>query len=371
MKTKVWIVIWGLKDGGAEVMARNYAALVDRRAFDATIVTMYPFENTANYRYTKDAGIRVLSVFKKRNAITRMIRLLCGKWYIPFVLKNMLAKEKPHTIHFNSQMAYCFTSLDRQLSGVRLLYTCHSEAWRYFSAEETKAVQQLVDTHNLRLIALHDDMKNELNQLFSSEDTAVIRNGVDFTRFHKPGYDRNAVRESLGIARDAYLVGHVGRFAAEKNHMFLLEVFQKIVQSRPESHLLLVGSGDLKEKIKQEITRRQLDHKVTILSHRTDVPELLQAMDVVVFPSLFEGLSVTLVEAQVSGLKCVISSTINPANILSEKTFPVSLEAPAETWADMVLDDSIRNENHGNIEEYNMNLEIHRLERLYQGELEV
>ena len=94
-------------------------------------------------------------------------------------------------------------------------------------------------------------------------------------------------------------------------------------------------------------------------------------MDVLVFPSLYEGLAVTLVEAQASGLKCVISDTINSANLLSENTIPGSLSAPTEIWADIALNDAIRNENYGDIEAYDMNREIHRLERLYQGELDV
>ena len=371
MKTKVWLVIWGLKDGGAEVLARVYASMVDKQNFETTVVTMYPFEKTANYQQAKEAGLNVLSIFQKRNKITRMVRLLVGKWYIPFKIKKLIAKEKPDTIHFNSQMAECFTSLGKALDGIRLLYTCHSEPRKYFSGEETRAVQQLVDEHDLRLIALHDDMKVQLDQMFSKKDTVVLRNGVDFTKYRRFGGDPEAMRRNLDIAQDAYVVGHVGRFTKAKNHMFLLQVFREIVQLRPNAHLLLVGSGELKEQITQEITDLQLDGKVTILSHRTDIPDLLQVMDVMVFPSLFEGLSVTLVEAQASGLKCVISDAINQANLLTPQTIPVSLNASAKQWAQTVLDNGIRNENCGDIEDYDMNHEIHRLERLYQGKWDV
>lgn len=371
MKTKVWFAIWGLKDGGAEVLARTYADMVDKQAFEPTLVTIYPFENTANYRHAKVAGLQIRSVFKKRNTVTRVLRLLIGKWYIPYVLKRMLIREKPDAIHFNSQLAALFTTLRKELSGIRLLYTCHSEPRKYFSQEEKKAVSQLVDDCGLQLIALHQDMKAELDRMFSTDRTVVIRNGVDFGRFRGSASDPAVTRENLGIAPDAYVVGHIGRLSSAKNHMFLLQVFRQILWKQPKAHLLLVGSGELKEQIKEQISQLNLDEHVTLISHRTDVPDLLHAMDVMVFPSLFEGLSVTLVEAQASGLKCVISDTINPANRLSSATIPVSLDAPAEAWADIVLDDSIKNENHGDIEAYDMNREIHRLERLYQGELDV
>lgn len=371
MKTKVWIVIWGLKDGGAEVLAREYARLVDKQSLESTIVTMYPFEDTANYRRAKAAGLRVLSIFEKRNTLTRAVRALFGRWYVPAKLKAMLAKEQPHVIHFNSQMALYFAPIKEQLSGIHLLYTCHNELDMYFFAKEETAVQQLIQEPGLRLIALHQDMKKELDQRFGKDDTVVIRNGVDLDTIRQVAIDRAEKLQSVGIDPNAYVVGHVGRFSKEKNHMFLLQVFQKIVAKKTNAHLLLVGSGELQGEIQQAISQMQLEKRVTILSHRTDVPELLRTMDVMVFPSYFEGLSVVLVEAQASGLKCVISDTINPANYLAERTIPVSLDADVGHWADIALDDSIKNKNYGNIEDYDMNQEIHRLERLYQGQLDV
>lgn len=370
-KTRVWIVIWGLKDGGAEVLAREYARLVDQQSFEATIVTMYPFEQTANYQRAMDAGIRVLSVFKKRNTVTRAVRALSGKWYVPMVLKALLKKEKPDAIHFNSQMAYCFAPVRRWLSNTKLLYTSHSEVGKYFPEKEETAVRQLIQDCNLQLIALHEDMRKELNVRFAKEDTVVIRNGVDFRSFREGKKDRYAIRESVGLDRDAFVVGHIGRFDKVKNHTFLLQVFQKLADRNPNAQLLLVGNGELQEKITQDIHQRNLDGRVTILSHRTDIPDLLHAMDVMVFPSLFEGLSVTLVEAQASGLKCVISDSINPANFLSENTIPVSLDAGADVWADIALDNTVKNTKYGNIEDYDMKREIHRLERLYQGQVDV
>ncbi|MBR2029262.1 MAG: glycosyltransferase [Oscillospiraceae bacterium] len=367
MKTKVWQVIWGLKDGGAEVLAREYARLVNKQSFDTTIVTMYPFENTANYLRAKEAQIKVVSIFKKRNTVTRAVRVLFGKWYVPIVLKRMIKNDGPDVIHFNSPMAYCFTPLKKQLSGINLLYTCHSEVNKHFYDKEKKAVDELIRDNNLRLIALHEDMKKELNSFFSTEDTVVIRNGVELTRFRDKLSDRNITRKNINIAQNAYIIGHIGRFSKEKNHEFLLQVFKEIASRKQNAHLLLVGNGELKDQIVQRIEQMQIKDRVTILSHRTDIPELLHAMDVMVFPSFFEGLSVTLVEAQAAGLRCVISDTINPANYLSENTIPVSLEKDAAIWAEIALDSTVKNMDYGNIDDYDMNKEIRKLESLYYG----
>ena len=371
MKTKVWIVIWGLKDGGAEVLARDYARLVDRESFEPTVVTMYPFEDTANYKKAKAAGLRVISVFKRRNAVTRAVRTLADQWYVPMKLKQMLKKEQPDAMHINSQMAIYFTSLQKELSGIHLLYTCHNEVSKYFSPEEEAAVKKLIQQPGLRLIALHQDLKRDLDRHFGKDDAVVIRNGVDIQSYREVKCNREDKRESVGIPRNAYVVGHIGRFSKQKNHSFLLRVFQKITEKQPNAHLLLIGNGALQEEVTQRIGQMQLEERVTILSHRTDIPELLGTMDVLVFPSLFEGLSVVLVEAQAAGLKCVVSDSINPANYLSERTIPVSLSAGPEKWADIALDDTVRHTPQGDIEDYDMNKEIRRLERLYQGQVDV
>ena len=367
MKLKVWQVIWGLKDGGAENLAREYAQYVDKEKFESTIVTMYPFENTANYQRAMGAGLRVISVFKRRNAVTRGVRVLFGKWYVPFVLKKLLAKEKPDVIHFNSTMAVEFLPAAKVLHGKRLVYTCHSEVGKYFSDKEKKAVQKLLEEHSLRLIGLHEDMRAELNKQFDVDDAIVIKNGVDIDSYRGIARSNAEVRKSISIPKDAFVVGHIGRFSKTKNHEFLLQVFQEVAKQKDDAYLLLIGNGELETEIRKQIGDLKLDARVIVLSHRTDIPELLSAMDVMVFPSFFEGLSVVLVEAQAAGLRCVVSDSVNRENFLLDTTIPMSLKFDAKAWADVTLDHKRRNADHGNIEDYDIKREIRRLERVYCG----
>ena len=368
MKLRVWQVIWGLKDGGAENLARAYAQLMDKAQFEPTIVTMYPFDNTANYQRAMDAGLRVISIFNRRNTLTRAARVLVGKWYIPLKLMYLLAKEKPDVIHFNSQMAKLFLPVEKKLAGRRMVYTCHSEVQKYFHAEEEEeAVWTLIKKHGLQLIGLHEHMRKELNARFDVKNTVVIRNGVDIDCFRTCTRPNAGVRELIGIPKEALVVGHVGRFSPEKNHAFLLNVFKEILQRKDNAHLLLIGSGELEEQIKRQIRELQIDNQVIILSHRKDIPELLSAMDVMVFPSFFEGLSATLVEAQASGLRCIVSDVVNKETFLLDTTIPMSLDSGVSAWADAALDDSRRCTEHGNVDDYDMKKEIRRLERVYCG----
>lgn len=368
MKTKVWLVIRGLKDGGAENLAREYAQYVNSDQFEATIVTMYPFVNYANYRRAMEAGLHVTSVFEKRNVFTRGVRVLFGKWYIPFRLRQMLAQENPDVIHFNSPMVVDFMPVAESLTGRRLVYTCHTEVQKHFFSEEEIGVRELIKQQGVRLIGLHEDMRKELNDRFGVDNAVVIKNGVDLDRFRRYTRPNKEMREFIAIPKDAFVVGHVGRFSPVKNHTFLLRVFREITRQKNNAHLLLVGNGELETEIREQARELGLEPQVTILSHRTDIPELLSTMDVMVFPSFYEGLSVTLVEAQASGLRCIVSDSINHENFLLETTIAMSLNADATAWADAALDHERRNTNHGNIEDYDMKQEIRRLEKVYCGD---
>ena len=367
MKTKVWLVIRGLKDGGAENLAREYAQYVNPNQFEPTIVTMYPFINYANYRKAMDSGLRVISVFERRNVFTRGVRVLFGKWYIPFRLRRMMMRDNPDVIHFNSPMVVDFMPVAESLVGRRLVYTCHTEVQRHFFPEEEIGVRKLIKQQGIRLIGLHEDMRKELNARFGVSDTVVIKNGVDLERFRRYTRPNIELRESIGVPKDAFVVGHVGRFTQAKNHTFLLRIFKEITRRKSNAHLLLVGNGVLEAEIRRQVSELELGSQITILSHRTDIPELLSVMDVMVFPSFYEGLSVTLVEAQASGLRCIVSDSINHENLLLDTTIPMSLSSNAAQWAEATMDLERRNADYGNIEDYDIKREIQRLEKVYCG----
>ncbi len=166
----------------------------------------------------------------------------------------------------------------------------------------------------------------------------LVPNAIDTEAFRFNEKTRMIKRKELGIANDEYLIGHIGRFALQKNHSFLLKVFKEIVHSQPLSKLLLVGDGALRQMIEDEIASLGLQDRIIMTGNRSDANELLSAMDVMVFPSKYEGLPVTLVEAQCNGLPCVISDTIPIDSVLiSELVQLCSLNDDPSTWAERAL----------------------------------
>ena len=149
------------------------------------------------------------------------------------------------------------------------------------------------------------------------------------------------VREEFGAAPGTFVLGHVGRFFPQKNHLFLIDVFRAVHELKPDSVLWLVGGGELHDELKDRVRARAdelgLHDAVRFLGVRDDVPRLLQGMDSFVLPSLYEGLPVTMVEAQAAGLPCTISDRVPAQCDLIGVTRSVPLSAPPEEWARTIL----------------------------------
>lgn len=162
----------------------------------------------------------------------------------------------------------------------------------------------------------------------------VMPCGLDLRPF-QASYDRDAVRSECGVPRNAFVVGHVGRFVEQKNHAFLLDIFAAVVRRQPQAVLVLVGEGRLRPAVERRAESLGLKDRVRCLGVREDVPKLMGGLfDVFVFPSRWEGLGLVLVEAQAAGLPCVISDVVpGEADIVSELISRVSLNSPAEIWA--------------------------------------
>jgi len=168
----------------------------------------------------------------------------------------------------------------------------------------------------------------------SDKRFGVLLYGMDFSGFELPETARADRRKEFGIRPETPVVGHVGRFTPEKNHRFLIQVAAEVIRAMPEARFLLVGDGALRSQIEQDIRRAGLDEQIILTGMRSDVPSLLAAMDAYVFPSEFEGLGLSLVEAQAAGLRCVVSDVVpREADVLPARVRRLPLRAGVGAWA--------------------------------------
>ena len=172
--------------------------------------------------------------------------------------------------------------------------------------------------------------------LFGDKAFRLIPNAIDASHFLFDEEVRSIKRKELGI-EGRFVVGHVGRMSYQKNHSFLIDIFEELTNRCENSALILIGIGERETEIRQKVNRRNLSDRVLFLGKRSDVKDLYQAMDVFLLPSLFEGLPVVGVEAQFSGFPCIFSDKVPHEVQISEKCQFVELNQSADVWADEVL----------------------------------
>lgn len=164
----------------------------------------------------------------------------------------------------------------------------------------------------------------------------ILKNAIDASRFLYSQKLRARMRASLAIAEDTLVVGHIGQFRQQKNHAFLLDIFREIHNAVPASVLLLVGDGDLRPQIESTIADKGLRECVILAGSRNDAWNYYQAMDVFVMPSRYEGLPVSMVEAQTAGLPCVVSTNVPAESAITDLVRYVSLDAGPACWCEQI-----------------------------------
>lgn len=182
---------------------------------------------------------------------------------------------------------------------------------------------------------------NAAHWMFSKSDiesskVRVINNGIDEKKFVFNKEIREKYRKKLGVENKFVLI-HVGRFTYQKNHDFLIDIFNSVSKKYDNSILLLIGEGELKEKIIEKVKALNLENKVIFYGLSDEIHNILQAADVFVFPSHFEGLPVAGIEVQATALMTVASNAISNEVKITEYWIPVSLEKSCEEWADIIL----------------------------------
>lgn len=260
-------------------------------------------------------------------------------------------------------------------------------AWFY------KIPVRIVHAHSSSAVGLHNRVLHNLNRrlipylcnrlfacspkasrfFYRSNPSVIINNGIDVNKFDYNLDVRKRVRNDLRIADDTILLGHVGRFDDNKNHAFMLDLFESFHREHVNSAFVFVGNGITFNKIKEEAAQKGLQDFIIFTGSRNDVNELMQAMDCFIMPSKFEGLPFVLIEAQCAGLPCVISDTISKeVNITGNVKF-ISLVSPVKDWCNMVYQTvtlHVRSSQSRKVadEGYSINKTVKYLEDIYKNE---
>lgn len=320
--------------GGAETLVMNYYRKIDRSKVQFDFMV---------HR-------------QERGAYEDEIEALGGRIYrmspISLTTLSTYRKElrdffKTHTeykvLHAHmSEMAYfIFNEAEKHNIPVRI---CHAHnAPVFFSETMVEKIKRIPREILARLIRKNATDFFTCSQIAGewlfgktiSKKMLFMRNAVDATSFVYDKTKADEVRTKMGW-NGKTVIGHVGRFNPQKNHTFLIDIFELYQRKNKNAILVLIGAGFLENSIKQKVQDKGLVQSVEFLGSRNDIPYLLQGIDLFLFPSLYEGLPVSLIEAQSAGIPCVVSDTISEQAKLTEDYFPVSLKSPLSVWKDTI-----------------------------------
>lgn len=317
--------------GGAETMVMNYYRHIDRSK------VQFDFMVHREERGAYDDEIEALG-----GRIFRMpsIRPWKSSSYRKMVAEFYKAHPEYKVIHSHmSELGY-YDFLEAEKAGVPVRIShAHNRPhgvdlkspmrWYY----KTKMLP-----HATHMFMCGEESGDWLFGKKNRERFIFLKNAVDSEAFDFDPGKRKEIRKALGVDNE-FVIGHVGRFDKQKNHKFILEVFCEVLKKELSAVLLLVGddSGSLGKEIRSLVKKLDLDDRVRFLGVRSDVSDLMQAMDVFLFPSLFEGFGIVALEAQASGLPCVVSEFIPDECAATDLLHRISLKREKEYWADEVL----------------------------------
>jgi len=213
------------------------------------------------------------------------------------------------------------------------------------------------------------------SEIANSSKLYVMRNAVDAQRFQFSDSIRDEYRKKFGFG-DKTVIGHIGRFNEQKNHLFLINIFKVYLKIDSTALLILIGIGELEEQIRELVIKNEMQNNVIFLGQREDVRELYNAFDVFILPSLYEGLPVVGVEAQANGLPCIFSDTISNEVVILPDTEVLKLSDSAQMWAHVIRNLANRKQNDRrdaidliNAAGYNIEVEAEKLRKYYFTEV--
>ena len=312
--------------GGLETMLMNYYRHIDRSKVQFDFLVHRDFEG--------DYDREILSLGGKIYYMPRLI-----PWshrYRQKLCAFFGAHPEYQIIHVHQD---CLSSVALQCAKkcgvpVRIAHSHSSSAIKNIKYPIKQYYMKKIPKYAADLFACG---KRAGDWMFSGHVYQVIPNAIDAGRFAFDLSRRKEMRDALGLRDEQLVIGNVSRFSEQKNHLFLIDVFEAIQKKAPNAVLLLVGDGERRAQIEAYIAEKNLQDHVILTGVQSNVWDYYQAMDVFVFPSYYEGLGIAVVEAQASGLPCCVSTAIPDEAVLTELVERRSLHEGAKSWAMWIL----------------------------------
>lgn len=353
--------------GGLETYVMNYYRNMDRDKFQFDLLTRNN-EALKNIKEIQELqmGVKVFTETERTNKDLLIKQI------------NAILDEEYDIIHMNTNywVGFLIEEIAMQRKIPKVIVHSHNTS-----------IDQVIPEKRAQALEIHNYYKEKFNKTYAThfcacsrlaadwlygpqiprDEIQIIHNAIDIPQYSFNIEKRNRVREELNLV-GCYVIGHIGRFTYQKNHEFLIKVFAEIFKRNKRARLLLIGDGNERLNIEKMIGTLGLKSKVLVLGWRDDISHLMQAMDVFVLPSWFEGLPVTLIEAQAAGLKCLTSEFVTEEAVITKNLTRLPLDK--EIWIkelQKLEEEYEREDMYQEITEmgYNIVREAKNMEKLY------
>lgn len=318
-------VLGGLDTGGAESFVMNLYRAIDRNIIQFDFV-----------KHIEDIGAYEEEITELGGKIYRCPKYTGKNHFYYMKWWNSFFKEhlEYHVVHGHVRStAAIYLKIAKKFGIVTISHSHSTSNGKNISA----VIKNIMQLPIRRIADYFFACSNEAGAwlygtaILKKNNYHVIKNGIDLERFFYDKEKRILMRQKLGIEENTFVIGHVGRITTPKNHKFLIELFSKYYKENLNSKLLLVGDGDLFELIKQECSKLKIQDAVIMTGSKINTEDYYQIMDVFLFPSLWEGLGIAVIEAQANGLRCFVSENVPEEAILTDLVRVLPLETMA-TW---------------------------------------
>ena len=277
----------------------------------------------------------------------KIYKLQNARNIIPFLKsKRMLANEiknKYQILHIHDVFLVSFFLNVKKLWGIKKVIV-HSHATKFSDSSFGEIRNRILSLPNYfypdrHFACTRDAGIYAFGKKFDSNGF-ILKNAIDINKFSPNEKIRNRVRKELEV-EDCFVVGHVGHFNRQKNHIFLINLFEVLCKEKQNAKLVLVSDGPYMTQIRELCKEKKIEDKVIFLGTRNDVPDIMKAFDCFVFPSKYEGLGIVLIEAQACGLHCVYSDVIpKDVNIINENNCILNLNDSYDLWTKAILENN-------------------------------
>lgn len=348
---KILHIIPNFETGGAEKVVLNY--LKSSKNIDEIELLVVSLYKNSNSIYNQDIKNQKLNVkYLNKNPGFDIS--------IVFQLREIIDEFNPDIIHTHLYTLK-YLLLTGKIINRKCFHTIHSYPKFDASGIDYFLNKLCFKIGIIKPVALNESMAVLVQRDYKVKNVGVIYNGLFFEEYRN---ENKNIRNELNLPKNAFVVGHIGSFKEAKNHKFIINVFKKLHEINDNSYLLLIGSGPLEIDIVKMVKELGISDCTRLLGNRNDISELLHTIDVFLFPSLYEGLGISLIEAQLCEVYSIASNFVPKEAIVSRNLSILTLDSEAE-WIRTILTGKSNVEEVEDISKYNINSVMQNLLQLY------